>query len=236
MILNNAADIQSGSTPTDYVYHGETLVWSRGTPPVPPVPILDNAINVILLGDGDARTETVNYFYTIEDLRTFMVANGYPKRYEVIFGDTSFDALAKYYEPGYYVSNREMAYKMLEESHMKYPFGTVQNEGRNANVVFLTLGEGFRKIYNRGSGANYPTNVCTIGKVCGQLRELRLPSTMTDIDNPYYSYNRMTNYSGLWGGNIEKVYIAKASGSISGEPWDITSQSNSPNAQIIWTG
>ena len=119
---------------------------------------------------------------------------------------------------------------------MKYPFGTVQNEGRNGNVVFLTLGEGFRKLYFRGSVADYPTNVCTRGSGSAQLRALRLPSTMTDIDNPYYTYARQTHYNGLWGSRIEKVYINKSRDSIAGSPWDITSQYNSPNAQIIWTG
>lgn len=237
MILNNASDIQSGSIPTGYVYHGETLVWSRGTPPTPPVPILDDAINVILLGDGDVRTETINYFYTIEDLRTFMLANAYPKRYEVVFGDLSFDALAKHYEPGMYIRDPEAAYVMFEEAYMNHPFDTNENnKGFNNNIVFLTLGEGFRKIYYRGTRSSYtPKNVITMG-TCTFLRELRLPSTLTLIDDPEYAYDGSTHYQNKWGGTIEKVYIDQQRGSISGEAWGITSEYNSPNAQIIWTG
>lgn len=238
MILNNASDVQAGSASVNYVYAGSSLVWSRGSPPTPPSPtILQDAINVILLDTGDVRTNTINYFYTIEDLRTFMLANGYPKRYEVIFGDDCFDALAKHYEPGTYVTNPELAYTIFEESYMDHPFDTNANSrGVNNNIVFLTLGDGFRKIYYRGTSSSYtPKNVITMG-TCTFLRELRLPSTLTLIDDPEYAYDGSTRYKNKWGGTIEKVYIDQQRGSISGEAWGITSEYNSPNAQIIWTG
>lgn len=237
MILNHAADIQRGALPTDSAYLGSTLVWQRGSPPPPGPTILENAINVILLGAGDERTQIINYFYTIEDLRNFMRANAYPKRYEVIFGDLSFDALAKHYEPGMYIRDPEAAYVMLEEAYMNRPFDTNVNvAGFNNNIVFLTLGEGFRKIYFRGTNPSEPPrNIITMG-TCSQLRELRLPSTLTAIDDPAYSYDRQTHYVNKWGSNIEKVYISQHQGDIPGEAWGITSEYNSPNARIIWTG
>ena len=236
MILNHAADIQRGALPTDSAYLGSTLVWQRGSPPPPGPTILANAINVILLGAGDERTQIINYFYTIEDLRNFLRANKYPKRYEVIFGDLSFDALAKHYEPWMYIRDPEAAYVMFEQAYMKNPFDNASDEGINNNIVFLTLGEGFRKIYYRGSASSYmPRNIITIG-TCLHLRELRLPSTLTDIDDPKDTYDGRVHYLNLWGSNIEKVYISQHQGDIPGEAWGITSEYNSPNAQIIWTG
>lgn len=237
MILNHAADIQRGALPTDSAYLGSTLVWQRGSPPPPGPTILANAINVILLGAGDERTQIINYFYTIEDLRNFMQANKYPKRYEVIFGDLSFDALAKRYEPGMYIRDPEAAYVMFEQAYMNHPFDTdASNKGFNNNIVFLTLGEGFRNVYYRGSASSYtPRNIITIG-TCAFLRELRLPSTLTAIDDPEYTYDGRTRYVNKWGSNIEKVYISQHQGDIPGEAWGITSEYNSPNAQIIWTG
>lgn len=67
MILNHAADIQRGSIPTDYVYHGSVLVWQRETPE--PVSEWDkfeaehsNAITVVRLDSNNNETDDIRYF------------------------------------------------------------------------------------------------------------------------------------------------------------------------------
>lgn len=117
---------------------------------------------------------------------------------------------------------------------MNCPLGAIAADGTNGNVVFLTLCEGFRRILFRGADLSQ-NSLCTIGCSLGALKELKLPSTMIEIEDPYDTFSSYSHVRGLWGDNIEKVYINKPEGSISGAPWHMGGF-YAPNAQIIWTG
>ena len=65
MILNRALDIQRGSVPTDFVYHGTVLIWQRSSPVPPWHGYEQDKIAIVVLDENGNDTSDVHYESTM---------------------------------------------------------------------------------------------------------------------------------------------------------------------------
>ena len=195
------------------IYLGTKIIWQRGEPSYNL--ILPDKVNIIELIPGDIRSDTVHYFDTSKDVRNYILspvlinpdATG---RFEVVYGDALGETWYRNQFRDYYPGRPFALYKSPEYA--------------NANIVRLTMGDGFSSLYATFDRVSYEWNV-TIG-LFRNLRELRLPGSLTLIEDS------ITNLSPPWYGDaLEKLYIDKPAGSIPGEPWRFHEK-----VQLIWTG
>lgn len=257
MILNNASNIKRGGIQTDFVYHGDILIWPPVTPPEPPIDPdkyeddYSNKYTVVLLDSRGYETNDIAYFDYLDDALAYLEQRYNADEYSlfnVYCGNSavlpsSSSLWEAYFNLYFFNGNRvdKQNIKMFRYPQVWPYTGRIYNlSGFNKNMTKLETVI-LPEMLSNGSDISIPSSFLAssgVSKVIFRstqivgidIQAFANCSNLKKIELPYMQSRNAIGSNAFYRCSDITITLNNSSGSINRAPWGAT------NATVVWKG